>query len=109
MVFEKHALKFQITSGKPHGRLLRSYHRHFGGSFLKKHETINNTEEVSMIKCPFLNSSTILRCEVEEKLYAPSDNQLDQYCMTKKFKTCPFYTFMRETNNQHANDFITTP
>ncbi len=62
-----------------------------------------------MIKCPFLNSSTILRCEVEEKLYAPSDNQLDQYCMTKKFKTCPLYTFMRETNNQQVNDFITTP
>jgi hypothetical protein len=62
------------------------------------------------MKCPYLIGTSALRCEVENRLYMPSRNQISEYCMSSKYKACPLYLYVRdEIRYSSAKDFVTLP
>jgi hypothetical protein len=61
------------------------------------------------MKCPYFSGEYMFRCEVEEKLYVPTNLQLMEYCTTKKYKICPFFVFLSDKNSSEMRDFITIP
>jgi hypothetical protein len=43
------------------------------------------------MKCPHLIKWVVSSCKAPEKTYIPSPFELEEYCMTKEHRKCPFY------------------
>jgi hypothetical protein len=50
------------------------------------------------MKCPHLTKWLTFACKASEKLYFPSDFQIEEYCRGKGHRKCPFfrYSFVSE-------------
>jgi hypothetical protein len=52
---------------------------------------INMKLHSEKMKCPHIMKWGSFFCGVDEKTYAPSFFQLNEYCMTKEYSKCPFF------------------
>jgi len=48
------------------------------------------------MKCPHLIKWLTYACKAGEKLYFPSEFQLEEYCKKKDHRKCPFFVNKRE-------------
>jgi len=45
------------------------------------------------MKCPHLTIWLTFACKASEKLYFPSDFQIEEYCRRKEHRKCPFFRY----------------
>jgi hypothetical protein len=59
------------------------------------------------MKCPHLNRWIVATCKIDERTYAPSLFQLNEYCKTKVHKRCPF--FVKNVSKMNRKKGASTP
>jgi len=57
------------------------------------------------MKCPHLSKWVTFSCKANEKVYFPTDFQLEEYCKKREHKKCPFLLSKASAREEWFEDF----